>query len=417
MGLFGPRQQRLFTGITGAEDLIPGRAGGGYRSAGGQVISDDRALRHSVVWACLRMRAALVSTFPIDQYRDVLGVRTEITPKPPILTDPGGTQWDMIDWLAASQVDLDRCGNTVGLIVERSAARTRYYPEGLPSRIELQPASSASYVRRPGKPDRWRIGGKWYALNEVYHERQNVVPGLPVGLSPVVYGALAVGEGLAMQQFGLDWFAKGGVPKARMRNTAKKLDPKSRQDAKDWYAQTIANGDLLVMGADWEYDMIQAETAGLEWLEGRRASGVDVCRFFDTPADLVDASPGGSSGGQIRYANMTQRNLQFLIMHLGPLVQRRERSLSRLLPMPRYVKMTTDALLRMDPQTRQKVLRSRIDSRVLTNTEARALEERPKLTAADIAEFEAIYGPPKGSAVSAEPAGDETDEEPAEAGV
>lgn len=415
MGLFGPRQQRMFTGIAGAEDLIPGRTGGGYRSAGGQMVTDDRALRHSVVWACLRLRAGLLSTFPVDQYRDVLGIRTEMSPKPPILTDPGGTRVSMMKWLMASQVDYDRAGNVVGLIVERSAARTKYYPEGLPSRIELVPANTAAYYRRPGKADRWRIGNRWYDLHEVYHEANLVVPGLPVGLNPVVYGALAIGEGLAMQQFGLDWFAKGGVPKAKMRNTAKKLGPTERETAKQWLVDTVQNGDPMVMGADWEYDLIQAETAGTEWLDGRRASAVDVCRYFDTPADLVDASPGGASGGQIRYANMTQRNLQFLIMHMGPLVKQREEALSRLLPMPRYMKFNTDALLRMDPETRQKVLASRIESRLLTNPEARALEDMEPLTDADIQLFEKIYGPPKSAAPKALPAA--LDDEPAEAGV
>ena len=68
---------------------------------------------------------------------------------------------------------------------------------------------------------------------------------------------------------------------------------------------------------------------------------------------------GGASGGSsLTYANVTQRNLDFLIMHLGPSVVRRERSLSQLLPRPRFVKLNPSALLRMDDETRAAVIKA-----------------------------------------------------------
>ena len=405
MGLFGPRQQRSFFGITGAQDLIPTqlRLGGGARQVGSQVVTDDRAMRHSVVWACLRLQAGLISTFPVDQYRDVLGIQTEYSPKPPILTDPGGTKVGMIDWLAMTQLDLGRAGNTVGLIVERNAARTPYYPDGLPSRIEMQPATSCAYIARRDKPPFWRIDGREYDPRDVYHERANVVAGLDVGLPTVLYAALAIGEGLSMQQHGLDWFGNGGIPKARMKNVAKRLDSGEIATAKQWYADTVNNGDVLVTGSDWEYDFIQSQNAGMEFIEGRKLSGADVCRYFDTPADLVDVQ--ASSGGSITYANITQRNLQYLLYHLGPMVRRREEALSRLLPRPRYVKLNTDALLRMDPQTRQEVMRSKIESWLLTNSEARAFDNLGPLTAAQRTEMTDIYGRPLAAGRVSTPSG------------
>jgi HK97 family phage portal protein len=407
MGLFG-RQQRDFYGITGAEDLIPGRMTGGFRSAGAVTVTDDRAMRHSVVWACLDIRSGLISTFPVDQYRDVLGLKTEWPYKPTILTDPGGTAVDIIDFMAMTQTDLDRAGNTVGLIVERSAAKNKYHPKGLPNRIELQAASTCAYLRRPGQPDRWRIDGKYYDLDDVYHERANLVAGSPVGLPTVVYAALTLGESLSMQEFGLSWFESGGVPKARLRNTAKRLTGPDVDKAKQWYRDVVTNGDLFVTGADWEYDLIQANTAGMEFIEGRKLAGADICRFFKTPADLVDVQ--ASSGGSITYANITQRNLQFLIHKLGPTVIRREKALTKLLPTPRYVKLNTNALLRMDPETQQQVVASQIKWRTTTNTEARALQDKRPLTDAERTEFEELYGAPKA------PGGDlgETDAEPTE---
>jgi HK97 family phage portal protein len=393
VGLFGPRQRRDFFGITGAQDLVPLRFGGGTRKVGNQVITDDRAMRHSVVWACLKLRAGLLSSFPVDQYRDVLGVQTEWPYKPTILTDPGGTKVSMSKFMSMTQIDRDRSGNAVGLIVERSAMKSRYYPEGLPARIELKPAAACSYIERKDRPDVWRIDGKFYDPRDVYHETSNQIAGLKVGLPTIVYAALAIGEGMSMQQHGLDWFGSGGIPKARMRNIAKRLNPSEIATAKQWYADTINNGDVLVTGNDWEYDFIQSQTAGMEFIEGRKMSDTAICRFFDTPADLVDVQ--ASSGGSITYANITQRNTQFLIYHMGPTVTDREEDLTRLLPQPRYVKLNTDALLRMDPETRQVVMRSRIEGRQLTNAEARGLDNMKPLTSKDKDEFIEIYGVPK----------------------
>jgi phage portal protein BeeE len=401
MGLMGFGRQQRFFGINGAEDLIPGRSLGGPRQVGSVTVTNDKALRHSVFWACTALRAGLISTFPIDQFRDVSGIPTEWPYKPPILTDPGGTKVDIVDWMSMTQRDLDTSGNTVGLIAARNTAKNRYYPDGLPDRIELQPASACSYVKRPGEPDRWRINGKLYDTRDVYHERANPIAGFELGLPTVLYAALNLGEALSMQEFGLNWFNNGGIPKARMRNTAKRLNADGIATAKSWYADTVRDGDLLVTGADWEYDLIQANQAGHEFIDGRQLSDLAICRYLSTPGDLVDVSAQGAS---ITYANITQRNLEFLILHLGQAVQRREKAMTKLLPQPRYVKLNTDALLRMDPDSRAKVLQRNIAARLTTNTEARALDNKRPLTPDQIAEFKTIYGPPK----SAAPAGGDT---------
>jgi len=109
------------------------------------------------------------------------------------------------------------------------------------------------------------------------------------------------------------------------------------------------------------------------------------------PSDMIDAAVAGQA---ITYANITQRNVQFLVMHLGPVVSRREEALSRLTPGPRFVKLNTDALLRMDPSSRADMHRVMIDSRVLTPNEARELENRRPLTPAQIDEFITLFGDP-----------------------
>jgi HK97 family phage portal protein len=321
---------------------------------------------------------------PVDLFRRVGGVPVEV-PKPPVLVTPGGERVDMQEWLYSTQFDLDRAGNCFGLITAKDGF-------GFPARIDLVPMAEVSVIVRKGLLDKYRIGGTEYDPAEVWHERQYTVAGLPVGLSPVAYAAWSIGEYLSIQEFALDWFGNGAVPAAHLKNTAKTISPPQAEETKRRFKASVGNGDVFVTGSDWEYTMLQAEQAGAEWIEAKKFGVGDIARFFDCPGDLIDAAV---STGHITYASVTQRNLQFLIMHLGPAVVRRENALNRLTPRPRFVKLNTDALLRMDPQSRAATLKTQIDSRTLAPSEARELEDRPPFTEGQLAEFDRLFGSPR----------------------
>lgn len=384
MSLFG-RQRRSFQGMT-AEDYIRrvGATSGGGRAA----VTNDTAMRHSAVWACLRLRANLISTMPVDVYRKVGDVRVEVPP-PPVLVNPGGQRVKIKEWLYSSQVDLDRAGNAIGLITER-------HPSGLPSRIDLQPIGECSIVPAKGDPrapDGWkyRIAGKPYYPDQVWHEKQYTISGFPMGLSPVAYAAWTIGEYLSIQDFALDFFGNSGVPAMHLKNTAKTFGSDKAQEIKDRFSASVQQGGLFVSGNDWELNLLQSEAAASSWLDAKAASVSDVARFFDCPGDVIDAAV---QSGNITYASITQRNLQLLIMHIGPAIARREDNLTDLTSKPRYVKLNSDALLRMDPKARAEMFKLQIDSRTRTPNEARALDDLPPLTPEQVAELD-HWWPPK----------------------
>lgn len=388
MSLF--RKQRLF-GISNPGELIPVRMG---PSGGSVPVTSDTAMRHSAVWACLRLRGDLVSTMPVDVYRRVGDIQVEMS-KPPILVNPGGERVDICEWMYSSQVDLDRAGNSFGLITERNAA-------GLPQRIDLQPINVCSVIDKSGVIS-YRIDGKVYPAEQVWHERQFTIAGLPVGLSPVAYAAWSIGQYQSAQKFALMWYGTGGVPKGHFRNTQlTEITEEAATAAKTRFKSSVEGNDIFVSGKDWEYNPFQAEAVGADWLEAQKYGIGDIARFFGCPGDLIDAVV---SSGSITYANITQRNLQFLIMHLGPAVYRRERALSKLLPQPRYVKLNTSALLRMDDLTRAQVLKLKIESRTLAPSEGRELDNLPPFTDEQLAEFDRLFGPPKAAPPSTQPTG------------
>lgn len=344
-------------------------------------VTEDSALRHSAVWACLRLRADLISTMPVDTYRKINGVRVEVY-KPPVLVNPDGGTGGIQEWLYATQFDLDRAGNCFGLITARDGNK-------MPAQIELLRLADVSVRANGARITEVRVSGEKVPLADVWHEKQFPVAGMPLGLSPVAHAAWSIEESMSAQQFALDWFGGSAIPMAELKNTAKTITQKDAKVAKDFFRAAVADGDLFVHGNDWEYKPIQTVAAGTAFLEARGASVSDVARYFGCPGDMIDAAV---QSGSITYANIGQRNQQLLTMHVGPAVSRRETGLTRLMLGERFAKLNRSALLAMDPETRARVLDLQVKGRLRTNTEARAVDDLPPLTPDELEEFSTVYG-------------------------
>lgn len=359
-----------------ASDYIPGRP-----STSAVAVTSDTALRSSAVWACLRLRADLISTMPVDVFRRVQGVQVEV-PKSAVLVNPGGERVHITEWLYSTQMDLDRCGNAFGVITARDG-------QGLPARIDLVPAGDVVAKVSGYDVTEYRIGKRTYAPADIWHERQFTVAGMAMGLSPVAHAAYSIGSYLSAQQFALDWFQNSAGPGGVLRNTVEEtIDATTAETAKARFKEATRNRDIFVTGSDWEWAAGAADASQAAFLEQMKYGVTDVCRFFGVPADMIDAEGSSSS---ITYANVTQRNLQLLVMNLGPAIVRREVALSNLLPRPRYVKLNTDAILRMDPASVTANLVAQVDARLRTVTEAREVLNLAPYTPEQEAEFTRLF--------------------------
>lgn len=341
-------------------------------------VSSSRAMQHSAVWACLRLRADLISTSPVDVYRKVDGRQVGVVTPGVLVTPYPGV--DVTEWLYSSQVDLDRFGNCFGFIERNSL--------GLPMLIDLIPAEQVTVLCSGARVTGYRVGGVRYEPREVWHERQFTTAGCPVGLSPLAHAAMSILGYLSAQEFARDWFAGSAVPATSLKNTAKVLSDTQADTIKARFKSTVANGDVFVHGADWEFKMLGGNASESQFLETQRFSISDVCRFLGVPGDMIDAE---SASGSITYANVTQRNLQLLIMNLGPAITRRERALSNMLPRPQYVKLNTDAVvLRMDPMSRVEMGAAQVKAFLRAPSELREKDDMPPYTPEQLAEFDAL---------------------------
>jgi len=398
------RFRRWWTNDTTARDAAFNSVGDAtaYRRRshpGGRVaVNADTAQHHSAYWAALRLRANLISSLPVDGFRKLPGSGIQVeAPLSPLFETPCGDDsfWD--EWVWATQYDLDRYGVTVGVITER-------FGTGLPARIDLLPAGSVRIKGSGWQIEEVSYRGTTYTgpdLRDIYIEHQYRIAGVPVGLDPIAAAAWSIGSYLSASQFIRDYFGNGAFPSGTLRNTVRTIPPEESGAVRDRFVASVADREPAVFGKDWERTPAAAPEAADAWLNLQQASAVDLSRYLDVPADLIDAAVSGQS---ITYANMSQRNTQALVMSLGPAINRRERRWSRLLPRPRFVKLNTDAFLRMDPETRARVLNAAIAARRLAPSEVRALDNNEPFTPEQIAEFAALFGDPNRKPQSKEPA-------------
>jgi HK97 family phage portal protein len=286
-----------------------------------------------------------------------------------------------LEWLYSTQVDLDRFGNCFGIITARDGL-------GFPARIELVSAESVTVRTKAGRITSFMIDGVSYEPLQIWHEKQFTVAGVPVGLSPLAAAALTLSTSKSAQTFAADWFAGSGVPASHLKNTAQTLDGDQADAIKARFNESVTSGDVFVTGSDWDYQMLGAKASDSSFIEAQHATAADMCRFLGVPGDMVDVN---EQTGSVTYANITQRNLQLLIINLGPAVTRRESALSLLLPQPRYVKLNTDAVvLRMDPTTRAELNAKLIESHQRTPSEVREKDDLPPFTPEQIAEIQSL---------------------------
>lgn len=348
-------------------------------------VTQETALRSSAWWAGLRLRANLEAALPLDVYmRASDGSAVEMT-KPDLLEQPmpdsldGAHGMDIAEHMGASRFDLQRYGNSVGIIRAWSAYAT-------PLAIELAPMSEVSAIVCGTQVRRWRICGEEYPPSAIWHERENIVGGWPIGLNALAYSAWMMSGYLSAQEFVSDWFFNGAAPAGVLKNTIDEdLSPAAIEKAKAQFKLAVAGRDVFVSGAEWEWTPAAMDAQSAGFLEQQQASAIDTARYLDIPGDMIDAP---SSGSSITYGNITQRNLQLLIMNVGPGLRRRERYWSRYgLPARRYMRFNTRAFLRLDPQTQTQLLLSEVGAGMITPTEYRALQERQPYTAEQLDEL------------------------------
>lgn len=341
------------------------------RSASGTVVTDDSALSLPVVYACVSLVSAVMSSLPVDAVRRVGGVRVPVEPAPSLLREPAsGMSWSQ--WMGQMVASYETRGNAYGMVVG-TTAQGRIATEVEPIHPDLVSWRAKDGRLTPivnGKPeDVWPRG-------RLFHVADLVFPGSRVGISRLGAARESIGHGLAAQEYGASFYEGGGHPSAIL-SVANDPGPDKARDIKERFLATRRSGEPSLLPSAITYTPIQVTPEDAEFLDAQRFSVEQIARFFRVPPEMVGAA---TSGQAVTYANVEQRGIDFLTYSIAPRLVRFEEALSRLIASPQVVKFNTAALLRTDLVSRYNAHAVGISNGFLTVDEVRELEDRPPLT-------------------------------------
>lgn len=377
------RLMNAYRAFTGRAASLSDLSGQGYsrRPSGLQTptITQETALRNSVWWAGLHLKANVMSSFPYDVIKPGPDGLTYAVANPGTLIEEPWPGVDITEFSYSSEMDLSRYGNFVGIIHQ-------WNQHGKPTMVEPALMSAVSAKMNGNVITEWRIGSTTYDVAEIWHQRRHTVSGWPLGMSTLAYAAWSLGLHQSATEFALDWFATGANPKGTLKHTERSTIPSAERElAKEEFKAATAGGDIFVHGNVWEWSPAEQDAPGAGFLEMMTASNQDTARYVGVPPSMIGVE---TATGNITYANITQANLEWLITEMGPNVRRDERYWSRYaMPKPWQVKRNTDALLRMDPTAKADLMVKLVGAKLRAPDELRALDNLPPFTPDQIAQI------------------------------
>jgi HK97 family phage portal protein len=326
----------------------------GYRQGSGVLVTQESAMRSSAVWACVRLLAGTGSMLPVDVVRYIgNGQRQAVNPTPTIVARPSLLVAD---------------GNLYARVTETSADM-RYIV-----RAEILDPTSVKWLSRDGvlRPHINGLAQDLWPIGDLWHVPAYLVPGSPVGLSPVEYAAESIGLNLAARKFGAEFFGDGGHPSAILAPASDPGPEGAKAIKASWLSATRGNREPAVLPQTIKYERIQVNPEESQFLDSQRFSIEDICRFFGVPPEMIGAA---SSGSSVTYANREQRAVDFLTFGLDPWLTRLEEMLTEQMPRPQVAKINRAAILRSDTMTRYQAHEIALRNRFRSVNEVRQLED------------------------------------------
>lgn len=288
--------------------------------------------------AGVHMQASIISMLPLDVFTGS-GDSQRPVARPALLSDPGGRDYGLNDWLYQVMVSGGFRGNTVGRIVERDGL-------GTPKTIVLADVDTVAVDRDgTGQVVRWRIGGVEVDSRDVWHLRRYPQPGQIFGMSPIAQYAQTLGVALSAEQFGAQWFGDGAHPSGILSSDSAVPQEQAVAIKKRFMDAVRGNREPAVLGLGVKYQPIQVTPEESQFLATQQFTASQACRIVGPGvAEIL----GYSVGDSMTYKSLEQSSLHLLTYTIDPWLTRIEESISRMLPSRQFVKFNRAALLRTD---------------------------------------------------------------------
>jgi len=325
--------------------------------------SVDTSLKVSAVWACVRIVADALAAAPLDVYSQSTGARKNI-PTPSVLARPD-SHLSQHEWMFSLVASLMLTGNAYALWEDVRG--------GWPSGLTLVDPSLVTFVKdSTGHLAGYKVGQEVFDPSMVLHIKAFTMPGRIGGISPMTQFGQTINLSAQAERFGYQFFTDGGIPSGILYSSDDLTKTQADDVKRSWSDAMRGRREVAVVSSKLKYEQVSVAPNESQFLESQQFSIEQICRIFGVPPEMIGHA---SSGANVTYANIEERQLGFQTWTLLPWASRIETALTSVLPQPQFVKLNLDAMVRVSLLDRYKAHSMALRDGWASADERRALED------------------------------------------
>ncbi|PLF71062.1 phage portal protein [Klebsiella quasipneumoniae] len=351
-------------------------------SSSGKVVTADKVIRLSAVWACVRLLSESVSTLPLKIYeRQADGSRklAQNNPAYQILCRRPNPEMTPSRFMLMIVASVCLRGNA---FVEKL-----YIGSKLVSLVPLLPQNMVVKRLDSGKLQyTYTENGvpRIISVDRMMHIRGFGLDGV-CGMMPTMAGVDVFGAAMAVDEAAAKIF-ENGLQSTGFLSSKTALNDGQRERLRKALQNFIGSknaGKLMVLENELTYQNVTMNPEAAQLLESRSFSIEEICRWFRVPPFMVGHTTKQSSWA----SSLEGMNMLFLTHTLRPLLVNIEQEISRCLlnsDEDLFAEFSVEGLLRADSAGRAAYYTSALQNGWMSRNDVRRLENMPPIEGGEI---------------------------------
>ncbi|EHJ4149369.1 phage portal protein [Enterobacter hormaechei] len=351
-------------------------------SSSGKVVTADKAIQLSAVWACVRLLSESISTLPLKIYvRQPDGSRKAATDHPAysILCRRPNSEMTPSRFMLMVVASICLRGNAFiekKFIANRLVSLVPLLPQNMVVKRLVTGALEYKYTENCNE--------RVIPVKNIMHIRGFGLDGV-CGMMPMKTGRDVIGSAMAVEESAAKIFEQG-LQSSGFLSAENALSDEQRERLRSYMAAFTGSknaGKIMVLEGGLKYQGVTMNPEDAQMLESRSFSIEEICRWFRVPPFMVGHTTKQSSWA----SSLEGMNLQFLTHTLRPLLVNIEQEIGRCLldsDDEVFAEFSVEGLLRADSAGRAAYYTSALQNGWMSRNDVRRLENMPPIEGGDI---------------------------------
>lgn len=351
-------------------------------SSSGKVVTADKAIQLSAVWACVRLLSESISTLPLKIYvRQPDGSRKAATDHPAysILCRRPNSEMTPSRFMLMVVASICLLGNAFiekKFIANRLVSLVPLLPQNMVVKRLMTGVLEYKYTENGNE--------RVIPVKNIMHIRGFGLDGV-CGMMPMKTGRDVIGSAMAVEESAAKIFEQG-LQSSGFLSAENALSDEQRERLRSYMAAFTGSknaGKIMVLEGGLKYQGVTMNPEDAQMLESRSFSIEEICRWFRVPPFMVGHTTKQSSWA----SSLEGMNLQFLTHTLRPLLVNIEQEIGRCLldsDDEVFAEFSVEGLLRADSAGRAAYYTSALQNGWMSRNDVRRLENMPPIEGGDI---------------------------------